>query len=1523
MYPRKSKLSTSITIVFLFFAHTCMASVLEYQERAVDERMGGGSLEELHWTEHVDSTANETTVDEYHHQEEETTSEWQGTLYAMDTVPSSPSLRKSPFASFISLETGDDDWSDRDMIPIPLKASSRLFGDGLPLSSNGTEDAIGGGGGGSRRNSLKRRLSVSQKSPVIPKQTYTAGYPDIQSHQQSSRLFASGQTFYGKKTPYTSAAATPVAEKAFFIQDDDIMDQNYHGDFMSRNDYTLDFSLVMEMSRETEVRREEKMDQDEDEFDWDTAGALERLRNQSTSMLFAQVADAHAHSMNTLEMRDRRAGTWDDTLSETDALVSGPVSPINDVLPDALYLSQRSVPPDLFSGHASPRTPVARNMAHNLTHEINLAKERYKAEQRASLSLVKPTMAAATLLEAELDLSKSRLYKRRSKPEFDLDLEPSISPVWHAKSHDGEDIEEHHAEDTFVAYFDEDTIKEAQKKLLDLTTDKPSNPINNQESDTGPSVVFNQSTRPVTESIASFVEPETKPFELVSDQSTTTIKAWELPYSEVWDSSMASKQSALFEERMAALKQPLKQTTTTTSTVFTSFGKPTKFVDSQDAQWKSDGSWVIEDMPGHSTVLVEEKQTVVDTTPSPRATNELHSAMEDVLQTTETIFTLDSQTQPQSLEDIPSNVSNRSIETTSAFSSQTFVKVPEQSPMELLEGDLPIIETIITRSTTSLLSKDNDVSIKQADSLKQNLESLAKHLDSSKHVSQSTRVVGETDFTTTKETIVQDEQEEDMVLNAAPAQPIEVVWRQITVENSDGEEVELEEVEVDILEQDDIHEMRNEITEILLDEEESTENSSTLVRNLYVDISEDYDSDGSQEDTGDYSVEIEEDSDSYYDDEFLVAIEQDVSELVVLDEVPIEIVEGVWEALTENSIEEEASVTVQTDARTQEAPDAPKPEQDLATITLTTERSVSSIPITIVHESEPVDDSLAESKCLSSSEESVYKTPGQGHRSTSHSFVETLDDGNPKLEQSVIGSVEKLDILETVTLVTDEVPTVIVSTPEPAKSTTVTRTIVVSDERVPCELETDKSNVRTTITKTVFVDTFGDMETQEIVLEESLPIDISTETYTTQTITLVEEEPETHTDHVAKDSTSTTCKTIHVSNLDSSPSESHIDQSALESKAEVEPKTVEPKNTKDSKDTFGETVHVTHSETKSPRTDKTDYSVSKSRSMYTKAWIVEPYQTEREHEDVSEDSLFSSRVIVSETTNEDEDEEEEEEDGQNIGRRTSIRSARAVMDLLPPMESTLSRESVMSYDSMNSVVTAMLETQYTGQDSGSDYSSTRIINVPPTEISSQPEVVVENEEDMAMQAAVDRSSRLHSRVSTSEDYESERVQTITSSSSGQSLGLPRVRQKSNSTRDGDGSEHSSYFEGSAVYLSANEYEPTDMMSVSSGVDSIDWHSATGSMDFVEVVAQDDDEDEAETDARVAQWVMEELEAPSIHRLERSTSRDHLLYRYFQRQQLGGQTGGHTESTEFESVEVDVISQDSEDEGSVGSDKTAT
>ncbi|CAO3649421.1 unnamed protein product [Cunninghamella echinulata] len=85
------------------------------------------------------------------------------------------------------------------------------------------------------------------------------------------------------------------------------------------------------------------------------------------------------------------------------------------------YVSYKNVSEEIQSaGTTSPTTPIVRSLKNNLTFEIEAAKEQHR-QQRAALALVQPKTAIATVLEAELDLTKSGLFNRRSHNHVFID----------------------------------------------------------------------------------------------------------------------------------------------------------------------------------------------------------------------------------------------------------------------------------------------------------------------------------------------------------------------------------------------------------------------------------------------------------------------------------------------------------------------------------------------------------------------------------------------------------------------------------------------------------------------------------------------------------------------------------------------------------------------------------------------------------------------------------------------------------------------------------------------------------------------------------------------------------------------------------------------------------------------------------------------------------------------------------------------------------------------------------------------
>ena len=171
--------------------------------------------------------------------------------YAMDAIVSTTSPgRRSLFLPLFEEETIDNDWSARDMIPIPLKPTSKRH-----------------------LHSPRSITPKSPRSPRSPKRFFLEGAP-----AQSSKLYAHEPVMFSKKTPYSSVAATPVAEKDVYFGDNELFEVDVTEtstgvaqvrDFLSGADYSIDKPL-------TTLRREHRsMHQNEQHYEGErTSGTL-------------------------------------------------------------------------------------------------------------------------------------------------------------------------------------------------------------------------------------------------------------------------------------------------------------------------------------------------------------------------------------------------------------------------------------------------------------------------------------------------------------------------------------------------------------------------------------------------------------------------------------------------------------------------------------------------------------------------------------------------------------------------------------------------------------------------------------------------------------------------------------------------------------------------------------------------------------------------------------------------------------------------------------------------------------------------------------------------------------------------------------------------------------------------------------------------------------------------------------------------------------------------------------------------
>ncbi|EIE77852.1 hypothetical protein RO3G_02556 [Rhizopus delemar RA 99-880] len=396
-------------------------------------------------------------------------------------------------------DENDDDVSDRDLIPINFKPSSKLQSGIYTPSPLGSRTASRvGSRSGSRRSSIvssrRNSLSGNQKRPLTDTVSSTSVL--VETREQPSSLFASDKTsVFNRKTPYTSAAVTPAVvltpefETSSYFHNEEILTEQ--DDFLQPSAYCLSESL--EMAHQTKRPAIET---------WNPLDALTKLKSQSESMVLKQ---SLTEALNRAVKEQEEL----DNLEQLESAVEAPRRKKSTALKSVWNNEEEEeeLPSALLSGQSSPRTPVIRGMTSNLSNEIEQEKERYR-QQRESLLLAQPQNAVASLLEAELDLSRGTLFKRRhyeTQSEIPYEAQDTPFPLTHSKEEDEEEKSLH------TAYYSEDVIKEAQKRLSMLTSSQKMDDISNNEPLPLPTDTFIPSNKPIMRPSHMYQQDESRP----------------------------------------------------------------------------------------------------------------------------------------------------------------------------------------------------------------------------------------------------------------------------------------------------------------------------------------------------------------------------------------------------------------------------------------------------------------------------------------------------------------------------------------------------------------------------------------------------------------------------------------------------------------------------------------------------------------------------------------------------------------------------------------------------------------------------------------------------------------------------------------------------------------------------------------------------------------------------------------------------------------------------------------------------
>jgi hypothetical protein len=428
-----------------------------------------------------------------HQEEEHPWEEDEQPTFAIDVMMSPAAQSKiDEFIASLNAEE-DEEVSDRDLIPINFKPTSRLTGMYTPSPNGSRVNSRTGSRSNSRSGSRRASVSNSRRNSAIvinktllPPPPSTAFAPtnniisaptftvpdDDNTPQQSHKLFAASSSMFSRKTPYTSAAVTP----AIGLTPDEFAVNGYFDD--QEGQENEDFTFKPDFLNETQYSLNESLVESAVTDEWNPLDALSKLKEHSESMVLRQsLQEALVKTVKEQQEKDEGAIASAADIAPT----ASEFIPINKINKNKKKYAFRSawddeeydLPSALVSGESSPRTPIARCMSSSdLTKEIELEKERYK-QQRASLMLAQPQAAVASMLEAELDLSRGTLFKRRyyDTPDDQVNLIKSSKLITQETSKflESENDDEDSFTD-FAAYYDDHVIQEAQKRLRALVT---------------------------------------------------------------------------------------------------------------------------------------------------------------------------------------------------------------------------------------------------------------------------------------------------------------------------------------------------------------------------------------------------------------------------------------------------------------------------------------------------------------------------------------------------------------------------------------------------------------------------------------------------------------------------------------------------------------------------------------------------------------------------------------------------------------------------------------------------------------------------------------------------------------------------------------------------------------------------------------------------------------------------------------------------------------------------------------------
>lgn len=392
---------------------------------------------------------------------------WWGEPFAIDSMPTTPLIGKSGARSPMLPMTPrleDDDWDDRDLIPLPLKRTSKLFQGDAPVFPESKMPM-----------ESKYPVEASTPDPSLPLDDSSLKQKKKRRIKKLRKMFADENDMM-KKTPFASAVTTPTSE-GFILPPVEVEETVVETVNLPRTDsfgdYKIEWASDLLKGHEgvvTPARTPSKEVASTSYFDvtpatspapkkksryniyasrstWDPLHALKSLRASGEKLLIKTKFESNDPEESDDEYAPAAYYNNDD---EEDLGVLGLTFPASRAKKEYAMSKLEDSPPN-DSVSVSPATPTAKGMSMNLTDKImqEAVERRINTDialHEAATSLVKSTEAAYNddgyamsptteefphfnVSATELEMSQDNSSRRRRSTagsEAQFDIKPAL-----------------------------------------------------------------------------------------------------------------------------------------------------------------------------------------------------------------------------------------------------------------------------------------------------------------------------------------------------------------------------------------------------------------------------------------------------------------------------------------------------------------------------------------------------------------------------------------------------------------------------------------------------------------------------------------------------------------------------------------------------------------------------------------------------------------------------------------------------------------------------------------------------------------------------------------------------------------------------------------------------------------------------------------------------------------------------------------------------------------------------------------